>query len=63
MPDYPLYCFHESGNACKVALMSNLSGTDFSMCGYLYYGDEIGIDFAAFPNVVRWLGDIRSQPG
>ena len=36
MSEYTLYCFDNSGNADKVALMLNLSGTDFSMCGYLY---------------------------
>ena len=36
MSGYTLYCFDKSGNAYKVALMLHLSGTDFSMCGYLY---------------------------
>ena len=40
-----------------------LTIADFSVCGYLYYGDEIGIDFAEFPNILRWLDDLRNQPG
>lgn len=36
---------------------------DLSMCGYLYYGDEIGIDLGAYPNVTRWLQAIESLDG
>lgn len=36
---------------------------DFSLCGYLYFEDEITIDFAAFPAIVEWLGRIKELPG
>ena len=36
---------------------------DLSMCGYLYYTDEIGVDLNDFPNVVRWLQDIKALDG
>lgn len=36
---------------------------DISMCGYLYYTDEIGIDLDLYPNVARWLGDIEGLDG
>ena len=36
---------------------------DLSMCGYLYFTDEIGIDLDLYPNVVRWLQDIKSLDG
>jgi glutathione S-transferase len=36
---------------------------DLSMCGYLYFGDELSIDLAAFPNVQSWLGRIAALPG
>lgn len=36
---------------------------DFSMCGYLYWPDEIGVDLAEYPNVRRWLDDIKALPG
>lgn len=36
---------------------------DLSLCAYLYWPDEIGIDFAPFANVRRWLDNIRSLPG
>lgn len=36
---------------------------DVSMCGYLYYGDEIGIDLEMYRHVTRWLQDIESLEG
>ena len=45
------------------AIGDRLTIADFSMCGYLYFEDEIGIDFSAYPNIQRWLDDIRKQPG
>ncbi|MBL8384207.1 MAG: glutathione S-transferase N-terminal domain-containing protein [Burkholderiales bacterium] len=37
---------------------------DLSMCGYLYFEDEIGIDLGReFPNLKRWLGRIAALPG
>ncbi|MBV8536611.1 MAG: glutathione S-transferase family protein [Alphaproteobacteria bacterium] len=36
---------------------------DISMCGYLYFADEFGIDWADYPNIGRWLDDIRALPG
>ena len=45
------------------AIGERLTIADFSMCGYLYYRDEIGIDFSEYPNILRWLADIQSQNG
>jgi len=36
---------------------------DFSMCGYLYFDDEIGLDWADYPNVKAWLDRIKALPG
>ncbi|MBB4304866.1 glutathione S-transferase [Rhodobium orientis] len=36
---------------------------DFSLCGYLFWPDEIGIDLAAYPAVTAWLDRIRALPG
>lgn len=36
---------------------------DLSMCGYLYFTDEIGVDLDDYPAIVRWLGDIASLDG
>ena len=36
---------------------------DISMCGYLYWPDEFGVDWKDYPNVGRWLGEIAQLPG
>ncbi len=35
---------------------------DFSLCGYLYYGDELPFDLGAYKNIGRWLDSIRVLP-
>lgn len=36
---------------------------DISMCGYLYWPDEIGMDLSAFPNIGPWLDRLSQLPG
>ena len=36
---------------------------DLSMCGYLYYGDELTVPLESFVNVAKWLDRIKSLPG
>jgi glutathione S-transferase len=36
---------------------------DLSMCGYLYFGDELGVDLSPYPNVQRWIDRIAALPG
>ena len=36
---------------------------DLSCVGYLYFGEEFGLDEAAHPNVVRWRAAIAALPG
>lgn len=36
---------------------------DLSLCGYLYWPDEIGIDFSPYSNIARWLDALRDLPG
>jgi glutathione S-transferase len=36
---------------------------DLSMCGYLFYGEELGVDLEPFANVLKWLDRIKSLPG
>jgi glutathione S-transferase len=33
------------------------------MCGYLYFADEFGVDWADYPNVGAWLDCIKALPG
>lgn len=36
---------------------------DFSMCGYLFYGEELTVPLEQFVNIEKWLERIRSVPG
>lgn len=37
---------------------------DLSVCGYLFFEDEIGVSWAKdYPGIARWLGRIRGLPG
>lgn len=52
---------HLSGRQFTIGSRPTIA--DLSMCGYLYYTDEIGIDLDGYPNVVRWLQDIKTLDG
>ncbi len=51
---------HLAGRAYVAA--DRLTIADLSLCGYLYFDDEIGVDWAAHPNIRAWLGRIQSEP-
>lgn len=36
---------------------------DLSLCGYLFWPDQIGMDEDAYPNIKAWLGRIAALPG
>lgn len=36
---------------------------DLSMCGYLFYGDELTVPLEPYVNVRKWMDRIASQPG
>ncbi|CTQ55822.1 Disulfide-bond oxidoreductase YfcG [Roseibium album] len=36
---------------------------DLSLCSYLYYDGELGIDLTPYPHVISWLERIKSLPG
>lgn len=36
---------------------------DFSLCGYLYYPEDYGIDWATYPHIQRWLSALKALPG
>ncbi|NLD69466.1 MAG: glutathione S-transferase [Limnobacter sp.] len=36
---------------------------DVSLCGYLFWPDEFGVDWADWPDIARWLGRISALPG
>jgi len=35
---------------------------DLSLCGYLFFDDEIGVDWNTYPNLRDWLARIRALP-
>lgn len=52
---------HLAGRAYVIG--DRLSIVDLSICGYLFFDDELGVDWSAeFPHVSAWLGRIRAQP-
>jgi glutathione S-transferase len=36
---------------------------DFSLCGYLFYGDELPFDLGQFTHVMNWMDRIKALPG
>ena len=36
---------------------------DFSLCGYLFWPDQIGVDWNDYPNIRDWLDRIKLLPG
>ncbi len=36
---------------------------DLSLCGYMFFEGELGIDLAEYPNVSAWLDRIKALPG
>ena len=46
------------------AVLDRPTIADVSMCGYLFWADEIGVDWSAnFPNIQAWLDRIAALPG
>ena len=40
-----------------------LTIADFSLCGYLYYGEELPFDLSQFKHIERWLDAIKNLKG
>ena len=39
-----------------------LTVADLSLCGYLFFDDEIGVDWSDYPHLRDWLARIRDTP-
>jgi len=39
-----------------------LTVADLSACGYLFFDDELGVDWKDYPGIREWLGRIRGEP-
>ena len=51
---------HLDGRSFAVAERPTIA--DFSMCGYLFWPDELGVDWDEFPRVRDWLARLRALP-
>ena len=36
---------------------------DISLCGYMFYPEDYGIDWTKYPHILRWLAAIKALPG
>ncbi|MBI2754941.1 MAG: glutathione S-transferase family protein [Betaproteobacteria bacterium] len=45
------------------AIGGRLTIADLSMCGYLYWPEEFGVNWSEWPSIGAWLERIRSEPG
>jgi glutathione S-transferase len=52
---------HLAGPAFVIGPRATIA--DLSLCGYLYFADEFGVDWADHPNIGAWLDRIRALPG
>jgi glutathione S-transferase len=48
--------------ARRYVVGDRLTYVDLSMCGYLFWPDEIGVDWNDYPGIRDWLDRIRSEP-
>jgi len=46
----------------KYVVGERLTIADTSLVGYLYFDDEIGVDWSTYPALRDWLARIRSEP-
>jgi glutathione S-transferase len=52
---------HLAGNSFMLGKRPTIA--DFSLCGYLYYGEELPFDLNEFVHVQNWLDGIRNIKG
>ena len=52
---------HLEGRRYVVA--DRLTIADLSLCGYLFWPEEIGVDWDRYPAIRDWLGRLQDEPG
>lgn len=52
---------HLSGSPFIVGKRATIA--DISMCGYLFFGEELGVPLEEYSNILKWLDRIRALPG
>ena len=46
----------------RYVVADRLTIADLSLCGYLFWPEEIGVDWSAYPSLRDWLERIRAEP-
>jgi glutathione S-transferase len=46
----------------RYVVADRLTIADLSLCGYLFWPDEIGVDWALYPSIGAWLKRISDEP-
>ena len=46
----------------RYAVGERLTIADISLCGYLFWPEEIGVDWDGYPAIREWLARIRAEP-
>jgi glutathione S-transferase len=65
--------FHKRAQAAWKILDTHLAGrgfvaaahptiADLSLCGYLFFDDELDVDWKTYPNIDAWLARLRALP-
>ena len=52
---------HLAGSPFMIGKRATIA--DLSMCGYMFYGEELPVALEAHVNVLKWMDRIRSLPG
>jgi glutathione S-transferase len=52
---------HLDGRRYVVA--DRLTIADLSLCGYVFWPDEIGVDWTRYPHLSAWMARLRTTPG
>ncbi|MTI43039.1 glutathione S-transferase [Roseibium hamelinense] len=47
----------------QFAIGATPTTADFSLCSYLYYDGEFGVDLNEYPHITTWLDRIKALPG
>ncbi|MGH1351214.1 MAG: glutathione S-transferase family protein [Methyloligellaceae bacterium] len=45
----------------RYVIGEHITIADMSLCGYLFWPDEFGVDWADYPHIERWLKAIQSE--
>ena len=50
-------------DARRYVVADRLTIADLSLCGYLFWPEEIGVDWGDYPHLRAWIARVRDEPG